>query len=262
VAIGRSLRGTLCALVLAGCGPSDRELYLEKELARLREELSKGQKELSDSRHERDDREATSKTTEEQLEAKLARSQDLWKLAEGRAENLQAELSISHLLSTSSRDAFMRGMHIYKEFAEVKEKSEERAKWVKLYWEGELADVGRVRTLEDMVAICRALGHYRLEHERYPPSGSKELWKCLASARKYTGEPYLHPREGTVSKEGELLDVWGHPYAYVENLSRDLPEIFPNRRTYLLYSLGPNGKDETAPGYAPGGDDVCNWGRY
>ena len=52
--------------------------------------------------------------------------------------------------------------------------------------------------------------------------------------------PYLTESPKT-DAEGNVLDLWGKPYRYFEN-AREAPKCSINPKSFLLYSLGPDGQ--------------------
>ena len=57
-----------------------------------------------------------------------------------------------------------------------------------------------------------------------------------------------------------LLDPFGNPYVYRENKSKRPKESYMiNPAKYDLWSVGINGKNESADGYEKGVDDIGNW---
>ena len=98
--------------------------------------------------------------------------------------------------------------------------------------------VGRLK------ASCRALlrtvqsacDRYRLDHATYPKSGNANLVKALIRPEN-PNLVLLTVKEDRISDKGELLDSWNNPIVYrMEGFER------------VLYSLGPNGKDEEGEG--------------
>lgn len=88
-------------------------------------------------------------------------------------------------------------------------------------------------------ALKSALEMYQRDKGTYPPSGSVSLSKALA---REGVEGYVKLPKTFFDKEGRILDEWGRPLVYTR--------LAPNQ--YLLYSVGPNGKDETGTG-----DDIA-----
>jgi len=55
-----------------------------------------------------------------------------------------------------------------------------------------------------------------------------------------------------------LRDPWGNPYVYRSNKGRKLEQFMHNQYGADIYSLGPNGHDDTAE-MNENGDDIGNW---
>src|SRR5260370_26416035 len=85
----------------------------------------------------------------------------------------------------------------------------------------------RGKQIHEITIIAFALARYKLDHQRYPT-------ELAALARKYLAK--IPP---------DLFS--GKPLIYR-----------PEAKGYLLYSVGPNGKDEDGRGYGddPKGDDI------
>lgn len=133
-----------------------------------------------------------------------------------------------------------------------------------------------------------ALENYYHDMQRYPPTpeegkGSMTVYKLLTGDQnvdqKYDpadgDTPRNHPRwrepylSGIKAREvdsiGNLLDPWGRPYRYFEN-EIEAPQCPVNPNSFLIYSLGPDGKAtdatrEEAIDYALpfNKDNIKNW---
>ncbi|MCB9852173.1 MAG: type II secretion system protein GspG [Phycisphaerales bacterium] len=94
--------------------------------------------------------------------------------------------------------------------------------------------------------ILQAVDLFRFNMGR-PPSTLGELMQIADDApdrAKWTG-PYLNNAEG-------LNDRWGHPFQYQLTGAAD-------ERQYHLWSVGPNGIDESSDSDSDFGDDIRNW---
>lgn len=237
---------------------AERTERMEKRLAETSKELATKETEVAALRRQLEEAKDLNGRQSKEFEEDKARLEGLKNVMERSAEEARLEARMAGMISLLESDAVRRDERISKELLEAKDEPQERKGLIKTFWRKELAEIHRLKTLEDFVAISKAIHAYRRESGQYPPSGNKNLLACLSKGRKAGEEPHLQPRSVTVSSEGELLDAWGRPYVYVEKRSRT-PQYSPNSPTYLLYSVGPNGKDETSPVYDPYGDDICNW---
>jgi len=74
------------------------------------------------------------------------------------------------------------------------------------------------------------------------------------------GESYRQATAAEIDEPGTpryVLDPWGHPYVYRENRSRPPRPYSVRPRRFDLYSLGPDGIDQTRRGEP--GDDIGDW---
>ena len=105
---------------------------------------------------------------------------------------------------------------------------------------------------------------YETDFQDYPPSevedpiaGNECLLRALTTKEK--GGPYISLKDTrTCDSNGnglpEIADEWGQPLRYLHH--RNYRRENPNRRTYRLYSIGPDGVEDP---YNPGSDDLTNW---
>ncbi|MBI3324183.1 MAG: type II secretion system protein GspG [Candidatus Omnitrophica bacterium] len=86
----------------------------------------------------------------------------------------------------------------------------------------------------------------------YPPSGNTNLVKALTDDEKNTEwqGPYMEIKQDELVN-GEMIDPWGKPYVFV-SVNGGSPQH--RNRSYDLYSLGPDGKDDQGAH-----DDLVNW---
>lgn len=114
------------------------------------------------------------------------------------------------------------------------------------------------------------LMEYETDFRDYPltRAGADDRESVLGGEVLYTelmredkGGPYLKSDEfRSVDTDGngdkELMDVWGRPYRYLHNKSYGREN--PCRRTYRLWSVGPDGKSDPLN---PNSDDVTSWDK-
>lgn len=84
-----------------------------------------------------------------------------------------------------------------------------------------------------LYSVRQALEQYRLDRGDFPKAG-EPLAAALADPRN----PYLQVPTGAIGPAGELLDGWGRSFLYARG-----PE-----GTFVIYSLGPNGRDDGGKG--------------
>ena len=103
-----------------------------------------------------------------------------------------------------------------------------------------------------IAALETAIAAYAGDMGEYPPTGNSEMISALQddpSNVDWQG-PYMEFKQDEL-KDGELVDPWGHPYAYI-SVNGGSPEH--RDRSFDLYSVGPNGQDDSGTG-----DDIYNW---
>jgi len=101
-------------------------------------------------------------------------------------------------------------------------------------------------------ALETAIAMYHGDMGDYPSSGNENLASALQDDPgdvDWDG-PYMEFKQDEL-KDGRLLDPWGRPYEYV-SVNGGSPQH--RQRSYDLFSLGPNGADDSGAG-----DDVVNW---
>lgn len=234
---------------------AERAGRAEKRLADIYQELATKETEAAALRRKLEEANDLNSRQSKEFEEEKARLEGQRSVMERSAEEARLEAGLAGLVAQLQSHAVWRDERISKELLEAKDEPQERKQLIRTFWNKELWEIRRLRTLEDFVALSKAIHAYRRETGGYPASGNKNLLGCLATPSKAGGEPFLRPRAGLVSAQGELVDVWGRPYVYVENRSRSTRHS-PGTPAYLLYSVGPNGKDETFPDHDPYGDDV------
>lgn len=104
----------------------------------------------------------------------------------------------------------------------------------------------RIASLETAIAM------YYGDLGSYPQSGNASLVQALTEDPgdlDWQG-PYEEFKEQELVN-GELVDPWGQPYAYV-SVNGGSPQHRLN--SYDLYSIGPDGVDEDGTG-----DEIVNW---
>jgi type II secretion system protein G len=104
-----------------------------------------------------------------------------------------------------------------------------------------------------------AISRYEMDFGDFPDSGGmdgvvgcEKLLEALKSTAK--SGPYIETNEFKLSdfnRNGcmELADEWGRPFRYQHH---KYYKSDPNRRTYRLFSVGADGKEDTP-------DDIRNW---
>ena len=103
-----------------------------------------------------------------------------------------------------------------------------------------------------IAALDAAIAMYQGDMGAYPPSENAGLVEALSGESDdpdWQG-PYMEFKEEEL-ENGELLDSWGAPYLYI-SVNGGSPKH--RTRSYDVYSLGPNGKDEDGAG-----DDISSW---
>jgi type II secretion system protein G len=132
-----------------------------------------------------------------------------------------------------------------------------------------------------------AINNYYNDMQRYPltPEGGKgsvSVYKALTGDLNLNKiydpddgdiprnhprwrKPYVSVRSKDVDALGNLLDPWNRPFRYLEN-ETEAPQCAANPNSFLLYSLGPDGKatdgtreeliDFTLPNNK---DNIQNW---
>lgn len=103
-----------------------------------------------------------------------------------------------------------------------------------------------------VASLETAIAMYQGDMGAYPPSGIEGLVSALQDdpgGQDWQG-PYMEFKQDEL-KDGQLLDPWGKSYVYV-SVNGGAPQH--RTRSFDLYSLGPNGADDTGTG-----DDIYNW---
>ena len=103
-----------------------------------------------------------------------------------------------------------------------------------------------------IAALETAIAMYQADMGDYPETGNDNLVKALQDdpGNVNWDGPYMEFKQDEL-KDGQLVDPWGKPYVYV-SVNGGSPEH--RQRSYDLYSLGPNGVDDSGTG-----DDIYNW---
>jgi hypothetical protein len=98
------------------------------------------------------------------------------------------------------------------------------------------AQLGQVQT---------CLMGYESRFGEWPPSPNSEMARSLQTTERRG--PFIEISTFKVSNSGEILDVWGKPIVYGGKArlepNRDGSQLRP-----VLYSVGPNGRDEGGQG--------------
>jgi prepilin-type N-terminal cleavage/methylation domain-containing protein len=105
---------------------------------------------------------------------------------------------------------------------------------------------------------------YETDFQDYPPSEAEDAIagnECLLRAlmTKEKDGPYIRLKDiRTCDSNGnglpEIADEWGQPLRYLHH--RNYGRENPNRRSYRLYSVGPDGVEDP---FNAGSDDLANW---
>lgn len=130
--------------------------------------------------------------------------------------------------------------------------------WAFIFWPGgaparpPLPDdrAGRCKRLIDGLVL--ATQAYDDATGAYPPSGNASLVGALS--RKREGAVNFAFPAGTLDAEGRVVDPWGRPLVYINNLDGTAPAGWPRFEPFGIYSLGPDGRDGQGSG-----DDVVSW---
>lgn len=91
-------------------------------------------------------------------------------------------------------------------------------------------------TRAELALMRQALDTYRADHDFYPLGGNADMVLALQSLSEGQGEPYYRFARGALS-EGKAVDSWEEAYLY-----RSTGD------TFLLYSAGPNRRDDDGLG--------------
>ncbi len=114
--------------------------------------------------------------------------------------------------------------------------------------------------------IIAVIHSYETDFNDVPPSvgedgiaGCERLMEVLQTDEK--NGPYLRAKDvKTVDSNGnglfEIADDWGKPFRYLNR--KDYGRQKPNRDSYRLWSVGPDGVDDPLN---PGSDDIVNWDK-
>ncbi|RMG15036.1 MAG: hypothetical protein D6731_09240 [Planctomycetota bacterium] len=99
----------------------------------------------------------------------------------------------------------------------------------------------RIAALNELNALAIALARYVREHPGRVPADAAELVEALAGPRAEGAQPY-YPFEADRLRGCDYLDPFGRPYRFLGRGSSG----------GVLYSVGPDGRDERG-----GGDDLA-----
>ena len=101
-------------------------------------------------------------------------------------------------------------------------------------------------------ALETAIAMYQSDLSDYPSTGNENLVKALQDdpGNVAWDGPYMEFKEDEI-KDEQLVDPWGEPYVYT-SVNGGSPQH--RERSYDLYSVGPNQKDDSGTG-----DDIYNW---
>jgi general secretion pathway protein G len=118
---------------------------------------------------------------------------------------------------------------------------------------GRKADVGRC--IARIQLLKSALEEYKLDCGKYPPGDHTILYARLFADPLNKGRPNGVKRPfisetNFLNSSRYFVDPWGSYFRYRAPGTR-------NQATFDLWSIGPNGKDES--GSSTGSDDLNNW---
>ena len=104
-----------------------------------------------------------------------------------------------------------------------------------------------------VASLETAISSFQGDMGNYPATGNGHLVEALSVDPKNVNwnGPYMEFKHDELNPQSELLDPWGNPYVYISS-NGGSPQHRP--RSYDLFSLGPNGKDDGGAG-----DDIVNW---
>ncbi len=97
-----------------------------------------------------------------------------------------------------------------------------------------------------------AIAMYQGDMGEYPATGNESLVSALQDDPNNVDwqGPYMEFKQDDLV-EGQLIDPWGNSYEYI-SVNGGAPKH--RERSYDLYSLGPNGVDDSGTG-----DNIVNW---
>lgn len=109
------------------------------------------------------------------------------------------------------------------------------------------------KTRAETAQIASAISQYHMEVGTLPGSLA-EIRSNLTSANGQYGPWILKP-----NIDGSWQDAWGRNYIYkVSNAGNGNA---PDYRSFIFYSPGPNGTDESNVNTGVSGDDIGFWGK-
>ena len=115
-------------------------------------------------------------------------------------------------------------------------------------WAGRKGDIARCQAR--MQTIKNALEEYKLDYNKFPQGSYSVLYNELFSKPISRGQrPYIS-ETNFLNSSRYFVDPWGSYFRYRAPGTR-------NQATFDLWSIGPNGKDES--GSSTGSDDLNNW---
>ena len=100
-----------------------------------------------------------------------------------------------------------------------------------------------------------ALQTYFLDCGRFPTTeqGLAALWEkpVLYPIPENWDGPYLDREPGN--------DPWGTDYKYLSSESSIMPSEVPEKLPFIIFSCGPDGREENSGWEKGGSDDICSW---
>lgn len=121
--------------------------------------------------------------------------------------------------------------------------------------EKQLGESARRGVIEDTRALLREIQEaceaYRKDRGEYPSEEGDDLIEALSSKRS-GGRPYV--RSSLPTRKGAFLDRWGNPIRFQNNSKWQPYASVRNKGGVDLWSLGPNGENDSGAC-----DDIGNW---
>lgn len=104
----------------------------------------------------------------------------------------------------------------------------------------------------EIYSLSTSIKAYELDYSDYPPDGITNLYLALTSNSK--NGPYIEKSKWNIDGANRILDPWGKPYVYYNNVDGSTWAHARNVDSFDLYSYGPDGINNNG-----NGDDIGNW---
>lgn len=101
--------------------------------------------------------------------------------------------------------------------------------------------------------LVQAVQRFDDRNGAYPPSGNAALVAALTRKGADGGACFTFAPE-TLDVQGLVVDPWGRPLLYINNLDGTAPAGWSRFEPFCVYSAGPDGRDEGGKG-----DDIASW---